>query len=172
MQSCKTDAVLPEQPWPEHARHVTSENGWAKTTTILQLAATLDNVLNPSREGQAWILLWDMVSIHASETTWAAMKATFPHVVLCFIPPRSSSYLQPCDVAVFRSFQELHPGKQASATLARSVLDGSFEGLAMNKAWRRQSSAEWAARAVTDLCNMNKVWTTGWRRLCAHSDDE
>ena len=24
------------------------------------------------------------------------------HVVLCFIPPRSTSYLQPCDVAVFR----------------------------------------------------------------------
>ena len=43
-----------------------------------------------------------------------------PHVVLCFIPPRSTSYLQPCDVAVFRSFQELHPGKQASTTLARS----------------------------------------------------
>ena len=34
----KTDAVLPEQPWPEHTRHVTSENGWATATTILQLA--------------------------------------------------------------------------------------------------------------------------------------
>ena len=37
----KTDAVLPEQPWPELTHHVTSENGWATTTTILQLAATL-----------------------------------------------------------------------------------------------------------------------------------
>ena len=40
----------------------------------------------------------------------------------------------------------------------------------MNKAWRRQSSAEWAARAVTDLCDENKAWTTGWRPLRAHSD--
>ena len=32
------------------------------------------------------------------------------------------------------------------AALARSVFDGSFEGLGMNTAWRRQSSAEWAAR--------------------------
>ena len=40
----------------------------------------------------------------------------------------------------------------------------------MNKAWRRQSSAEWAARAVTDLCDKNQAWTTGWRRLRAHSD--
>ena len=26
----KTDAVLPEQPWPERTHHVTSENGWAR----------------------------------------------------------------------------------------------------------------------------------------------
>ena len=165
----KTDAVLPEQPWPERTHHVTSENGWATTTTLLQLTATLDGVLNPGREGQSWILLWDMASIHASEATLAAMKAAFPHVVLCFLPPQSTSYLQPCDVAVFRSFKSCIQ-TQASATLARAVLDGSFEDLAMNKPWRRQSSAEWASRAVTDLCNANQVWLTGWRRLRAHSD--
>ena len=42
----------------------------------------------------------------------------------------------------------------------------------MNKAWRRQSSAEWAARAVTDLCDENKAWTTGWHRLRAGSNAE
>ena len=41
----KTDAVLPEHPWPERTHHVTSENGWATTTTILQLAASLDDVM-------------------------------------------------------------------------------------------------------------------------------
>ena len=44
-----TDAVLPEQPRPERTHHVTSENGWATTTTMLQLAATLDVVLNPGK---------------------------------------------------------------------------------------------------------------------------
>ena len=167
----KTDAVLPEQPWPERTHHVTSENGWATTTTLLQLAAKLDDVMNPGREGQSWILLWDMASIHASEATLAAMKAAFPHVVLCLLPPQSTSYLQPCDVAVFRSFKSCIQA-QASATLARSVIDGSFEGLAMNKAWRRQSSAKWASRAVTDLCDENKAWTTGWHRLRAGSNAE
>ena len=157
----KTDAVLPEQPWPERTHHVTSENGWATTTTLLQLTATLDGVLNPGREGQSWILLWDMASIHAA----------FPHIVLCFIPPHSTSYLQPCDVAVFRSFKSCIQA-QASATLARSVIDGSFEGLAMNKAWRRQSSGEWAARAATDLSEKNQAWTTGWHRLRAGSNAE
>ena len=167
----KTDAVFPEQPWLERTHHVTLENGWATTTTILQLAAALDNVLNPGREGQSWILLWDMASTHASEATLAAMRATFPHVVLAFLPPQSTSYLQPCDVAVFRSFKSCIQA-QASTTLARSVLDGSFNGLAMNKAWRRQSSAEWASRAVADLCEKNLGWTTGWSRLRAHSNDE
>ena len=47
----KTDAVLPEQPCLDRTHHVTSENGWATTTTLLQLAATLDDVMNPSKEG-------------------------------------------------------------------------------------------------------------------------
>ena len=167
----KTDAVLPEQPWPERTHHVTSENGWATTTTLLQLVATLDDVMNPGREGQSWILLWDMASIHASEATLAAMKAAFPHVVLCVLPPQCTSYLQPCDVAVFRSFKSCIQ-THASATLAHAVLDGSFDGLAMNKAWRRQSSAEWAARAIADILAEGNVWSTGWRQLRAHSNDE
>ena len=89
--------------------------------------------------------------------------------MLAFLPPQSTSYSQPYDVAVFHSFKGCIQ-TQASATLARSVLDGSFEGLAMNKAWRRQSSADWAARGVKDLCDENKVWSTGWRQLRAQSD--
>ena len=74
VQAVKTDAVLPE----DHTHHVTSENGWAITaTTILQFTATLDKVLNLSKELQAWILLWDTASIHASEGTMTAMKEKF-----------------------------------------------------------------------------------------------
>ena len=40
---------------------------------------------------EAWILLWDTASIHPSEGTMTAMKEKFPHVVLCFLPPRSTS---------------------------------------------------------------------------------
>ena len=28
------------------------------------------------------------------------------------------------------------------------------------------------ARALTDLCDINQVWTSGWRRLRAHTDAE
>ena len=145
----------------ERTHHVTSENGSANTTTLLQITTTL---LEQRRT--VVDLLWDMTSIHASEATLAAMRAAFPHIVLCFIPPHSTSY-----VAVFRSFKSCIQA-QASATLARSVLDGSFDGLAMNKAWRHQSSAEWASRADTDLCDENKAWTTGWHRLRAGNNAE
>ena len=60
----KTDAVLPAQPWP-HIHHVTSENGWATTSKILKLANALGDAMNPGGEGESWILLWNMASIHA-----------------------------------------------------------------------------------------------------------
>ena len=130
----KTHAVLPEQPWQS-----TVIMSRQTTTTILQLTTALDDVLNPGKEGQAWILLWDMASTHASADTLTAMKAAAQHVVL-----------------VFRSFKSCIQA-QASTTLARSVLDGSFDDGVMNKVWRRQSSAEWAASAVTDLCDKNQA---------------
>ena len=112
-----------------------------------------------------------MASIHASGATKAAVKAAFPQVVLCFIPPHSTSHMQPCDVAVFRSFKSCIQ-TQATTTLARSVIDGSFDDVVVNQAWWRQSSADWASRAVTDLCKEIKAWTTGWRPLRAGSDDD
>ena len=105
----KTDAVLPEQPWPELTHHVISENGWATTTTILQLAAALDNVLNPGREGQSWILLWDVASIHASEATLTAMRATPSRRAV--LPP-ATKHIVPSALRRGRlpQLQELHPG--------------------------------------------------------------
>ena len=118
VQAGRTDAVLPEQPWPERTHLVTSENGWATTTTLLQLAATVDDVMKLGKEGQAWIFLWDMASIHASVSTLAAMRATFPHVVLCFLTPRSTSYLQPCR-GLLRREQGLEHGMLSMARTER-----------------------------------------------------
>ena len=133
---------------------------------MLRLTATLDDVLNLGKEGQPWILLWDRPASTPARPPW---PTAFPHVVLCFISPHSTSFLQPCDVGVFRCFKSCIQA-QANTTLARSVIDGSFDNVVMNKAWRRQASAEGASCAVTDLCD--QAWTTGWRRLRAHSDAE
>ena len=94
------------------------------------------------------ILLWGMASIHPSEATLTAMMATLPHVVLASLPPRK--HVVPAAPATWPSSAGFKSciQAQASANLACSVFDGSFDELIMNKAWRRQSSAEWAAREV------------------------
>ena len=63
----KTDAVLPEQSWPERTHHVTSENGWATTTMLLQLAATLADVINPGKDNRG-----------SSSGTWPASAPAWP----------------------------------------------------------------------------------------------
>ena len=91
--------------------------------------------------------------------------------MLCFIPLHSTSYLQPCDVAVFRNFKSCIQ-TQATTALARFVINGSFDDIVMNRGWRRQSSAEWASRVTMDFCNKNQAWSTGWGHLRARSDDD
>ena len=133
-----------------YTHHVTSEKGWATTTTILWLA-TVDDVLNQGEEVQAWIRFWD--TIHASEGTMTAMKEQFPHVVLCIIPPHSTSYLQHQDAGPLR-LRRLVRRRRHEQDMAATVFG-------------RMGSS----RSHGPL-RQNQAWTTGWRRLRAHSDDE
>ena len=164
----KTDAVLPEQPWPERTHHVTSENGWATTTTILQLAASLDDVMNPSKEGQSWVLLWDMASIHASEGTLAAMKPTRRAVLH---PAAQHVVFAALRRGRLPQLQELHPdaGERHACPLRHRRL---LRRLGHEQSMAAPVFAEWASRAVTDLCEKDQAWITGWSRLRAGSNAE
>ena len=55
---------------------------------------------------------------------------------------------------------------QASATLARSVLDGSFDDVVIYRSWRSMGRS----RCHKPLRQKPGSWSTGWRRLRAHSD--
>ena len=125
----KTDAVFPELPWPKHTHHVTSENGWANTTTILQLAATVHDVMNPGREGQSWILFWDMASIHASVATLAAMKAAFPSRRVVLHP--ATKHVVPCIPATWPS----SPASRAASRRRRAPLLPAPSSMTPSKAW-------------------------------------
>ena len=46
----KTRAVLPAEPFPPQSLHTTSEKGWATTSTIVDLAASRDHVMNPEMD--------------------------------------------------------------------------------------------------------------------------
>ena len=94
VHASKTDAALLEQPWPERTHHVTSENGWATTTNAPAAHSHIGHRAEPEQRTSVDPSLGP--ASNASEATLAAMRAAFPHVVLCFLPPRSTSYLQPC----------------------------------------------------------------------------
>ena len=64
--------------------------------------------------------------------------------------------------------QELHPDAKRAPLSPAPSSTASFDVVVMNRARRRQSSAEWAARCTMDFCDKN--WRTGCRPLRAHSD--
>ena len=66
----------------------------AISSTTVELAIASDGVKNPAGHSRAWIPLWGLASVHASEVTLAFMKVSLLHVALCFIPSQSTSYLQ------------------------------------------------------------------------------
>ena len=150
-------------PGPERTRHVTSVNGWATTTTLLQLTSALDDVMNLGKEVQSWILLWDMASIHASEGTVTAMRRSLTSCCASSRRTARRTY-SPATWPSSGTFKSCIR-TQASTTLARSVVDGPFDDFAMRQ------STEWASRAVTDF-DENKARTTGWRPLRARSDGD
>ena len=152
----KTDTVLTEQPWLERTHHVTSENGWATTTTILQLAAALDDVMNPSKEGQSWILLCDISSIdsHAnrSPSRGAVLNPATKHVE--FAALRRGRLPQ---------LQELQSGAgvRHSCPLCPRWL---LRRLDIEQGMAAPVFGRILSRVVTDLCEKDQAWTTGWSR--------
>ena len=104
------------------ARHTQScQRNCGRRTAILELADTLDDVRNPGGEGEPWIVFWDTGCIHASASTLAAMEASLPHVVLCFIPPLSTcsfatrTYSASCPLR-HRGLIRKHRDEQGNAT--------------------------------------------------------
>ena len=117
---------------PQHTLHTFSGNGCANTSTTA----------GHSRA-------WDLASVHASEATLAAMKASWPHVALYFIPPQKHFVRAALRRGSFRSFKSC----KASSTLALRVVGGSVDTLVMSKAWGRPSASKWASIAIVDLCD-------------------
>ena len=92
----------------------------------------------------------------------AAMTAVLPYVVLCFIPHRTAR--RTCSPAIW-------PSSAASRTASRrrraALLPAPSPTTRSNTVFGRMGNSR-----VTDLCDKTQAWTTGWRRLRAHSDDE
>ena len=63
--------------------------------------------------------------------------------------------------------QELHPGASE-----RHSCPLRPQRHLRRRGHEQSMAAEWATWAVTDLCEKNQAWTTGWHRLRDNSDDD
>ena len=97
--------------------------------------------------------------LHPRQATMIAMSAKFPYVMLCFIPPHSTSHLQPCDVAVFRSF------KSCIGRMGSSCSHGPLR--------HEPGVDDWLASLAQRTVSLNAVvadkWNTGTSNSCGYT---
>ena len=133
-------------------------NSWQHTEGIIDFIASIDERFNPEGapvlmlRSVAWLLVWDLASIHTSEATRTTLKEKFPWVSLCYIPANSTGYNQPLDVAVFKAFKS-SVSWQATSTLAKEITPADLSSVALNIGWKRSSLAEWVYAAVREMSN-------------------
>ena len=164
----KTDAVLPEQPWPEHTRHVTERLGHDDHDPAARGQSGRRDEPKQRRTGM------DPSLGHGQHPRQRGHpgrhQGRFPTRRAVLHPAAKHVLLAALRRGRLPQLQELHPGasERHSCPLRprRHLRRLGHE----TEHVRRQSSAEWAARAVTDLCDENQAWTTGSpRRGRAHS---
>ena len=80
----------------------------------------LDLKLNPAEELKDWIFVLDLASTHRA----AEFRAKVPnHIDIVYIPAQSTSYCQPCDLAIFKTWKAVL-ADAASESLAESIVTG------------------------------------------------
>ena len=110
-----------------------------------------------------------MASIHASEGTTTAMKGEVPSRRAVLHPAAQHLALAALRPGRLPKIKELHPGaseRHSCPLRPRRLVRHHRDEQG------RQSSAEWAARAVTDLCDKNPGLYDLLGCLRAHSDDD
>ena len=97
-----------------------TENHWQTVSSLEDFMVFLDLKLNPGEERKDWIFVLDLASIHRA----AEFRAKVPkHIHIVYIPAQSTSYCQPCDVAMFRTWKSVLAAA-ANESFAESVVDG------------------------------------------------
>ena len=137
----------------------------------------LDLKLNPAEERKDWMFVLDLASIHRA----AEFRAKVPnHIHIVYIPAQSTSYCQPCDVAILKPWKSVL-ADAAGESLAESVVTGqniktAFDFSLMHLKRRAVIRAEKATRDIQNRTDLRKKawnhvsWETAedFERLVAH----
>ena len=109
-------------------------------------------------------------SIHCA----AEFRAKVPkHIHIVYIPAQSTSYCQPCDVSMFRTWTSVLAAA-ANESFAESVVDGqnikTTFGFSLMHPKRR--SVVWAEKAALHVQNRTDVRKLAWKHVSWESDED
>ena len=125
-----------------------TENHWQTLSSLQHFMVFLDLELNLERSARTGSSC--LASIHRA----AEFTAKVPeHIHIVYLPARSTSYCQPCDMAMFRTWKSVLAAC-TNESFAESVVDGqniktTFDGFVHLK----RRSVVWAAKATLHVQN-------------------
>ena len=89
-------------------------------SSLFVIQTHCETKLNPAEEPKDWIFVLDLASTHRA----AEFRAKVPnHIHIVNIPAKSTSYCQPCDLAIFKTWKAVL-ADAASESLAESIMTG------------------------------------------------
>ena len=95
-----------------------TETDWQTVSSLEDFMVFLELKLNPAEERKDWIFVLDLASSHRA----AEFRAKVPkHIHIVYIPAQSTSYCQPCDVAILKTWKSVL-ADAASESLAENVV--------------------------------------------------
>ena len=112
----------------------------------------------------------DLASIHRA----AEFRAKVPeHIHIVYIPAQSTSYCQPCDVAIFKTWKSVL-ADAASESLAESVVTVQNIKTAIDFTLMhlKRRSVVWAETATLDVQNRTDLRKSVWTHVCWESDED
>ena len=165
----KTKACCPKESiqkeFQKQLSHFYSPTHWSTPDTVRHLVGTLwkEHVLpvmlrmqlNPIE--QKWVLLWDVYSSHRDHGVLVELRATYPNLIILFVPANTTCELQPLDTGFnfpFKSSITRSACKWLSALISQQLSDGVQPGnvaVPKTKAALTQPFCGWLNDAVVEM---------------------
>ena len=160
----------------EHLQHVQTASHWCTIGTIQLLiiaiathvASVVADNSDLAGEAQHWIVVLDCYAVHIGEEFIAWCKATYPYLILMYIPAACTNWLQPLDISfngVFKGILRDAAGTWLAEHVAeqlKQVEDPTQVKLDLRLSALKKPFCAWVASALEQMNERPSVIKRGW----------